>query len=325
MTIVAITGADGFLGYAISTELQLRGVAVRELTRSRSSANSGVMAIGSIGNDTDWSTALSGVTCIIHCAARAHILRETESDPLLAYRTVNVQGTERLAEQAAAKGVRRLIFLSSIGVLGVHTDGRAPFSVFDSPAPSEPYGISKWEAEQSLWRISCHSGIEVVVVRPPLVYGPGVRANFLRLLKLVELGLPLPFGCLENLRSFVALDNLVDLLITCIDHPAAAGQTFLVSDGQDLSTPDLIRLIAKAKGRKVQLVSISPTFLRILAKISGYLPEMDRLISSLQVDIRHTCETLRWVPLLSVEEGLRRAVLTQNSGSHVKKGYETSF
>jgi nucleoside-diphosphate-sugar epimerase len=283
---------------------------VRPLVRAVPSlpTDAETVAVGDIGAETDWSAALAGVDCVIHCAARAHVLKERAVNPLAAFRVVNVVGTRKLAEKAATMGVRRLIFLSSIGVLGVNTNGREPFSIADSPAPRENYGISKWEAEETLWQVAAQTDLEVVVIRPPLVYGPGVRANFLRLLQLVKCGLPLPLGAVDNLRSLVSLDNLVDLLIRCVDHPSAAGHTFLVSDDHDISTPELIFNLADLMGRKARLLPVPPRMLRLGGRLLGRLPEIERLIGSLQVNILHTRERLNWTPPMSVEEGLYRTV-----------------
>ena len=243
-SVVAVTGASGFVGAALCGELHARGFAVRGTVRSLHSSfsASGVepVAVANLDAATDWSSALVGVDCVIHCAARAHVMQETEADALAAYRLVNVDGSRCLMEQAAAAGVRRLVYLSSIKVNGEQTALGAPFLFSDVPAPEDPYGVSKWKAEQALWEVSTKTGLDVVVIRPPLVYGLGVKGNFLRLLRWVSRGLPLPLGAVQNQRSLVGLENLVDLLIRCVDHPAAAGQTFLVSVEQEISTPELI-------------------------------------------------------------------------------------
>jgi nucleoside-diphosphate-sugar epimerase len=235
-------------------------------------------------------------------------MHETAGDALAAYRAVNVDGSRRLAEQAAIAGVRRLVYLSSVKVNGEQTLLGAPFLFSNTPAPRDAYGTSKWEAEQGLWEISAKTGLEVVVVRPPLVYGPGVKGNLARLLKLVRLGLPLPFSAVQNMRSLIGLDNLVDLLIRCIDHPAAAGQTFLVSDGEDLSTPDLIRQMAAAMNRSPRLFPLPISLLRLAGSAFGKRAEIDRLVGSLQIDSSHTRRVLGWTPPVSVEEGVRRMV-----------------
>jgi nucleoside-diphosphate-sugar epimerase len=306
---IAVTGANGFIGRALCSELFLRGLPVRALVRKTSTdTRYEATVVGDMASDLDWTRALAGIDCVIHCAARAHVLSETAANPLDAFRAVNLLATQRLAKQAAMMGVRRLIYLSSIGVLGVGTNGRPPFSVRDTPDPPENYGISKWEAEQALWEIAQSTGLEVVVVRPPLVYGPGVRANFLRLMQLVAKGVPLPFGKVDNSRSLIGVENLVDLIIRCIDHPAATGQTFLVSDGQDISTKDLILELARMMGRPARLLSLPRGWVRFAAWGVGRLPEVDRLMDSLCVDIRHTCEILDWPPPVSLQTGLQRTV-----------------
>ena len=312
--MIAVTGAAGFVGAALCGELYSRGFAVRSVVRSLHSAEpaSGVeqIAVSNLDAATDWSSALGDVDCVIHCAARAHVMHETEADALAAYRSVNVDGSRRLAEQAAAAGVRRLVYLSSIKVNGESTDGLPrPFGARnDEVNPEDSYGVSKWEAEQALWAVAASTCLEVVVVRPPLVYGPSVKGNLARLLKLVRLGVPLPFGAVQNQRSLIGLDNLVDLLIRCVDHPAAAGQTLLVSDGEDISTPDLLRYMANALGRSARLLPVSVALLRLVGRALGKQAEIDRLVGSLKIDSRHTRELLDWNPPVSVAEGIRRMV-----------------
>ena len=312
--MIAVTGAAGLVGAALCGELYSRGFAVRSVVRSLHSAKpaSGVeqIAVSNLDAATDWSSALGGVDCVIHCAARAHVMHETEADALAAYRSVNVDGSRRLAEQAAAAGVRRLVYLSSIKVNGESTDGLPrPFGARnDEVNPEDSYGVSKWEAEQALWAVAASTCLEVVVVRPPLVYGPSVKGNLARLLKLVRLGVPLPFGAVQNQRSLIGLDNLVDLLIRCVDHPAAAGQTLLVSDGEDISTPDLLRYMANALGRSARLLPMSVALLRLVGRALGKQAEIDRLVGSLKIDSRHTRELLDWNPPVSVVEGIRRMV-----------------
>jgi nucleoside-diphosphate-sugar epimerase len=268
---------------------------------------------------------------VIHCAARTHVMRDEALDPLTEYRRGNVHGTLNLARQAAAKGVKRFLFLSSVKVSGERTDGLPwpfgprndgtmssreaarplgdPFTVNDEPRPEDAYGLSKWEAERGLWEIASQTGMEVLVVRPPLVYGPGVKGNFARLLDLVRSGVPLPLAAVNNRRSFIGLDNLVDLLIRCVDHPKAAGQTLLVSDGQDLSTPELLGMIANAMGRPARLFPVPVPLLRLAGQALGRLNEVDRLVGSLQVDSSATRQLLGWTPPVSVEEGVRRMVM----------------
>ncbi len=311
---LAVTGSTGFVGKAVVCEIASRVLNVRAAARTVNHAsapshnNITNTAVGDLNSRTDWSAVLNGVDCVIHCAARTHVMHETAGDALAAYRAVNIDGSRRLAEQAAAAGVRRLVFLSSIKVNGEQTTLGTPFFFSDTPAPQDAYGISKWEAEQALWDISAKTGLEVVVVRPPLVYGPGVKGNLACLLKLVRLGLPLPLGSLRTKRSLIGLNNLVNLLICCVDHPGAAGQTFLVSDGEDLSTPDLIRHMAAAMNRSPRLFPVPVSLLRLAGGALGKRPEIDRLVGSLQIDSSHTRQVLSWTPPVSVQEGFRRMV-----------------
>lgn len=320
MSSICVTGASGFIGRALCAELVERGLAVRGAVRSLNSVDDDsrveFVAVGEIGAETDWVGVLDSrvrgnegvVDCVIHCAARSHVMYETESDASAAYRSVNADGARRLAEQAAAARVRRLVYLSSIKVNGEQTALGAPFLFSDAPVPEDPYGISKWEAEQALREVSAKTGLEVVVIRPPLVYGPGVKGNFLRLLRWVSRGVPLPLGAVQNQRSLVGLENLVDLLIRCVDHPAAAGQTFLVSDGQDLSTPELIRQLADAMDKSPRLIPVPVPLLHLAGHALGKQAEVDRLVGSLQIDSSPTRETLGWTPPVSVEAGVQAMV-----------------
>ena len=310
--LIAVTGAAGFVGCALVKDLSARGLPVRGLARTRnalscaSHSNFESVIVGDIHAGTDWSHSLRDVDCVIHCAARAHILPEVGSNALAAYRIVNVAGTRHLAEQAAACGVKRLVYLSSVKVHGEKTEEGSRFAQDDKPMPEDAYGVSKWEAEQALRDVSARTGLEVVIVRPPLVYGPGVKGNFRRLLELAASGAPLPFGAVCNRRSLAGLANLVDLLIRCVDHPAAAGQTFLVSDDHDLSTPALVRGLRRALGKSPRLLPVPPPILRLAGRITGKAAEVERLIGSLQVDITHTREVLGWTPPVSVDAGLRQ-------------------
>jgi nucleoside-diphosphate-sugar epimerase len=259
--------------------------------------------VGDLDSQTDWNAALAGVDSVVHLAARVHVMHETERDPLAVFRQVNTYGTERLASQAAAAGVRRLVYVSTIKVNGEETV-EAPFSERDPPQPGDAYATSKWEAEQVLMRVSKSTGMEVVIVRPPLVYGPGVRGNFLGLMRLIDKGVPLPVGSCHNRRSLLGLDNFVDFLAACVDHPAAVGEIFVLSDGEDLSTPDLIRRLAAAMGRPARLLPIRSSLLRLAARMVGRPGIYRRLCGSLQVDSSHARRMLGWVPPQTVDAGL---------------------
>ena len=308
MTKVLITGANGFVGKALSAALIAAGFDVTGAVRSAASRSGQIAhhAVGDINASTAWQDALQAVDVVIHLAARAHVMKETAADSLGAFRAVNVAGTENLARQAAARGVRRFIYLSSIKVNGEHTE--SAFSIGDEAMPQDPYALSKWEAEQALTKVSLETGLEIVIIRPPLVYGPGVKGNFLRLLKLVNSGCPLPLGRVNNKRSMVSVNNLCDLIKTCIDHPCANGQVFLVSDGHDLCTLELVRMMAGHMQRSIRLLSLPLGWLNGLGKITGKKPEIDRLCKSLQVDIQPTCATLQWLPPSSVDEEVKKTV-----------------
>ena len=302
-----VTGASGFIGRRLCATLRERGFDIDSVVRDASVADS--IKVGSIGTNTEWrSTLTTRPRIVIHLAGRAHSMKDEALDPLTEYCRVNVQGTLNLASQAAAAGVERFVFLSSVKVNGESTNGSRFFTGEDSPAPQDAYGLSKWGAERGLWEIASPTGMEVVVVRPPLVYGPGVKGNFARLLALVRSGVPLPLSAVNNRRSFVGLDNLVDLLIRCVDHPGAEGKTLMVSDGQDLSTPELLRMMANAMGRSARLFPVPVPLLRLGGRALGRLHEVDRLVGSLQVDNSATCEILGWTPPVSVEEGVRMMV-----------------
>jgi nucleoside-diphosphate-sugar epimerase len=248
---------------------------------------------------------------VIHTAARAHIMKDEVPDPLAEYRKVNVDGTLNLARQAAEAGVRRFVFISSIKVNGEQTPVNQPFTAEDASAPEDAYGVSKMEAEQGLQALAAETGMEVVIIRPPLVYGPGVKGNFASMIKLVEKGLPLPLGAIHNKRSLVALDNLVGLIITCIDHPAAANQAFLAGDGEDRSTTELLQGVARAMGKPSRLVPVPAGLLMFGATVLGKKAMAQRLLGSLQVDISKARNLLGWQPPLSVEEGLKHCFPNQ--------------
>lgn len=308
--VTLVTGANGFVGSALCARLTRDGVSVRGAVRYLGSQLDGMesVGIGSLSSETDWTAALRNVEQVIHLAARVHIMNDKSSVPLTEFRRVNVEGTENLARQAAATGVRRFVFLSSIKVNGESTGVAEPFTADDVPAPEDPYGVSKYEAEQSLQQIASETGMEVVIIRPPLVYGPGVKANFESMMRWLHRGLPLPLAAVtENRRSLVALDNLVDLIVTCLNHPAAANQTFLVSDGEDLSTAQLLQRMGTAMGHPAHLFFMTPALLKLGAAILNKPGIYQRLCGSLQLDIAKTRLLLGWAPRVSVDEGLRRA------------------
>lgn len=261
---------------------------------------------------TDWAVALKGVVAVVHCAARVHVMDDLSADSLEAYRKVNVDGTLNLARQSVRAGVRRFVLVSSIKVNGEATVRGQPFTADELPGPLDPYGVSKLEAEQGLREIEAQTAMEVVIVRPPLVYGPGVKANFASMLRWIARGIPLPLGAIHNARSIVGLDNLVDFLVTCLEHPAAAGQTFLVSDGEDISTTELLRRTAHAMGKKAFLLPIPPFFLEMVAALMGNRAVAHRLCGSLQVDIEKTRSMLGWSPPMTIDQGLKKAVEGMN-------------
>lgn len=300
-----VTGANGFVGRHLCRVLESSGVKV---TRALRNPQPGSVTIGTIDGTTDWSTSLQNIHAVVHLAGRAHIMRDTATNPLSEFRKVNVDGTLNLARQAAKAGVKRFIFMSSIKVNGEATQRGHPFTVNDLPAPVDAYGISKREAEDALCCLARETGMQVVIIRSPLVYGPGVRANFQRLLKLAGSDLPLPLASVKNLRSLLYVGNLCDLISKCLIHPAAAGETFFVSDGQDVSTPELLRVLATAQHKKALLFSIPEGVLKLAGRLTGRLSEIERLCGSLQVDISHTQAVLGWTPPFTLNEGVRETV-----------------
>ena len=303
---VVVTGANGFVGRAVVARLAADGIAVRAAVRRPGAPfPPGVTVVP--GADLDdlsrWRGALQGASAVVHCAARVHRLADDEADPLAAFRRANRDATAALAEAAGAAGVVRFVFISSVGVHGAETFGR-PFTAADAPAPCSPYAISKHEAENELARIGAERGLEVVVLRPPLVYGPDAPGNFAVLLRAVERGVPLPLGAIRNRRSFVAIDNLADLITLVVHHPAAAGRAFLVSDGEELSTTDLLRRTARALGRPARLLPVPAKALRTMLSLLGRAELGQRLCGSLEVDIGATCSRLGWRPPVGVDEAL---------------------
>jgi len=303
---ILVTGAAGFVGSEVARKLNSHGFSVIPASRQVLDGPGRSLVIRSLSDLSEHSETLQNIDAVVHCAARAHIMNDEVTDPLAEYREVNVNGTLSLARQASEAGVRRFVFISSIKVNGEQTPLNQPFTADHTPEPQDAYGISKMEAERGLRDLAASTGMEVVIIRPPLVYGPGVKGNFASMIRLVEKGLPLPLGAIHNKRSLVGLDNLVDLIITCVDHPAAANQVFLAGDGEDLSTTELLRGVAKADNRPSRLVPVPAGLLTLGATILGKKAMAQRLLGSLQVDISKARELLGWAPPLSVEEGLKR-------------------
>ncbi len=303
-----VTGATGFVGRFLCERLMADGYLVRATllpTENRTALLTGVepAVVQSLGSDTDWSTALEGVDTVIHLAARVHIMDDHATDPLTAFRKVNVEGTVRLAVEAARCGVKRLLFVSSIKVNGEETE--VPYTEESPAQPTEPYGISKWEAEIALRQIEAETDLQVVIVRPTLVYGPGVKANFLNMMKIISRGIPLPLASINNKRSLIYVGNLVDALTICAKHPKAAGQTYLVSDGEDLSTPELIRSVAAAMAVPSRLFPMLVALIQLAGIMTGKKTAVQRLTGSLTVDISKIRQELGWAPPFTMEEGLK--------------------
>lgn len=306
--LVVVTGANGFIGGALSKLLRSKSRRIRAVTRLHSAGGDhGTVAVGDIGPHTCWGSALEGAECVVHLAGRAHVIDDSSADPLIEYRRVNVLGTERLAREAAAMGIRRLVYISSIGVNG--NCSSRPFLAEDIPDPREPYAISKLEAENALEKIAARTGMEVVIIRPPLVYGANAPGNFRRLMEVVARQVPLPFGAIHNKRSLVAVNNLADLIVKCIDVPGAANQILLVSDGEDLSTTELLRRLGRALSMPARLWPVPVPLLTAGATMLGKRALAQRLCWSLQVNIDKTRDLLGWVPPVSVDEALNEAAL----------------
>ena len=303
---ILITGASGFVGARAHRQLRRAGIYSTIGTSRSPTPDSGLLKSPALESDADWKPLLDGTVTVTHCAARVHVMADQAANPLQAYRRANTDGTLTLARQAAEAGVRRFVFLSSIKVLGEKTATGARFHADTQPRPQDPYAVSKLEAEKGLRAIAAQTGMEVVIIRPPLVYGPGVKANFLSMMRWLHRGLPLPLAAVRNHRSLVALDNLVDLIVTCIDHPAAANQTFLVSDGEDLSTPDLLRRMGRALGKPARLFAVPQGVLEAGASLLGRRATLERLCGSLQVDISATRQTLGWTPPVTLDAALEQ-------------------
>jgi len=304
---VLVTGASGFVGGHLCSEIQKRGLHVVGVVRKKCQMPFGVesVCIGLLNGETDWGSSLANVDVIIHLAARVHVMKESVSEPLAEFRKVNCEGTERLARCAAAAGVKRLIYVSSIKVNGEETCDGERVSELSMPLPLDTYGVSKWEAEQVLHQVEVETGLEIVIVRPPLVYGAGVKGNFAQMLKVLAKRWPLPFASIENKRSLVYVGNLVDALIVCATHPAAAGQTYLISDGEDVSTPDLLRNLGGAMGCPARLFPFPPKLLTGTAATIGRAVQMKRLTGSLQIDSGKICRELNWTPPYTLQQGLQ--------------------
>lgn len=309
---ILITGITGFVGNNLSQKLSERGDKIWGTIRTTSGKSVKdlnsvqLIPVENIDGETNWPNSLQGIDTIVHLAARVHIMADSDDDPLAAYRQINVAGTLHLAKEAAAHGVKRFVYVSSIKVNG--EERMKAYTERDIPAPQDPYGISKWEAEQALAKVAADTGLEIVIIRPPLVYGPGVKANFLRLLNLVQKNIPLPFGSLKNRRSMIFIGNLVSAIITCCDHQAAVNQTFLVSDNEDISVTELLQEMAIILKKKIFLLPIPPFLLNMAAFCFGKSAEAKRLTKPLIINCQKIRHTLSWFPPYNLEEGLRNTV-----------------
>ena len=305
---VLVTGATGFVGRSLCTRLLAAGCVVRGTLLADEYPVSlvkgaGPVPIDPLGPVTPWQHAVGDIDTIIHLAARVHVMDDPAADPLTEFRTVTTEGTKHLAREAANAGVKRLVFVSSIKVNG--EDSPTPYSETSRAQPADPYGISKWEAEQALREIGAETGLQVIIVRPTLVYGPGVKANFLNMMKILSRGIPLPLASIRNTRSLIYVGNLVDALVACVTHPEAAGKTYLVSDGEDISTPDLIRRAASALGVPALLLPFPPSLMLLAGKLTGKGAAVNRLMGSLTVDSSKIRRELGWRPPFTMDEGLR--------------------
>jgi len=309
---VLVTGATGFVGSRLIELLDLKKnyTPIAAIRKKEFELNAKVetFVTGNINEITFWGNALDKVDTVIHTAARVHVMNDSSTDPLSEFRKINVDGTLNLAKQAADSGVNRFIFISSIKVNGENTKFNKPFTENDLPSPVDAYGISKLETEIALYKLADKTGMEVVCIRPPLVYGPGVKANFLKMMSLLQHGVPLPLGAIKNKRSLVSLDNLIDLVITCIDHPNASNQTFLAGDGEDLSTTELLQRVSVVMGKSAYLLPVPQVMLEIIFNLFGKNNLKQRLCESLQVDISKAKNLLDWHPPLTIEQGLKKTV-----------------
>lgn len=306
---VLVTGATGFVGQALLAGLLVKKISVSALVRRENNLLSEEVTKirgGDLKDAHDWQSVFHNIEAVIHVAGRAHIVHDDVADPLAEFRKVNTTITLELAKQAAAAGVKRFIYISSIKVNGEATSRGMPFRADDTHIPTDQYGLSKYEAEQGLLTIAAETGMEVVIIRPPLVYGPGVRANFASMIRWMQRGIPLPFGAIDNRRSFIALDNLVSFIIHCIDHPKAANEIFLISDGEDVSTTVLLQKMSKALGKKSCLMPVPERWLRSVAKILGREDEAGKVLNSLQVDSSKARDVLGWKPVVTMDEQLHK-------------------
>lgn len=306
---VLVTGASGFLGTALVQALsKVEGVTLTAASRSYQTTAKDNLNYASINFslDDNFDSILEKIDVIIHCAARVHMMKDAALDPLSEFRKVNRDITLCLARRAAALGVKRFIFISSIKVNGEVSLPNKPFRAEDHPLPTDPYAVSKMEAENGLREIANETNMEFVIIRPVLVYGPGVKANFFNMMRWLNRGFPLPFGLINNKRSLIALDNLVDLITTCIDHPAAANQIFLASDGEDLSSAELLKRMGAALGKPVYLIPIPVHMIKLIASLIGKQDVVNRILDSLVVDISKTRQLLKWTPPLGITQALEK-------------------
>lgn len=302
---IAVTGATGFVGRALCKDLLAHDHVVAPVVRLAVGSAHEII-VGNIDAETNWLAALADVDAVVHLAARVHVMDDPAQNPLALYRASNTESTLNLARQTAQAGVKRFVFISTIKVNG--EGGDAPYRETDMPVPEDAYAVSKWEAEQGLQQIAADTGLEVVILRPPLVYGPGVKANFLRLMQTVQKGWPLPLGSIRNRRSLLYLGNFVDAIRLCVEHPAAAGQTFLIDDGEPVSTPELIRAVACAMGRPVRLLAVPVGVLELMGALLGKRAAVARLTGSLHVDSSFIRSRLGWAPPYSMASGLAEMV-----------------
>jgi nucleoside-diphosphate-sugar epimerase len=313
MSNLLITGANGFIGRALISKLSLQtNYFIRASVRKKTiqfPRQIEVFENMEASSNTNWNDALRDIDAVVHLFARVHVMHDKVIDPLLEFRNINVNATIALAKTAAKLGIKRFIFLSSVKVNGESTFHK-PFSESDLPHPQDAYAISKWEAEEALKKISKDTGMELVIIRSPLVYGPNVKANFLKMMQYIKRGIPLPLGAIKNKRSLISIDNLVDFIATTISHPNAAHQTFLISDDEDISTTDLLRRIGKHIGKPVRLIPLHPKILSFLFKILGRQDFSDRLLGSLEVDITKAKKLLAWSPPKTLDEGIRATVIS---------------